>query len=274
MKQKILLLFTVLFSSTFFCQSNQETKLIGKWKVFNGEIENKKSKYTARAKEEWKRFYTIFPKKLTNKYIKKIVLISDGLDEKTGALGALTVENNKWELVLDTIDVNFKTKDTYRLHQSVYTLVHEFGHLLTLNKEQVVPSYKEFQEEGGPYLTEEGEAKKNSYINLFVKKFWTQKLLKRWDEIKETHKYDSKKMVDELFVFYQNNKDVFLTDYAAESPEEDIAESWTAFVLKDRVENPLTIAEEKINFFYQFSVLINYRKIIRKNTRKYLQQNL
>jgi hypothetical protein len=259
-----------LFVAFSFFHISSDDERIGVWTIKNGKFVSNNSKNDALAAHHWKMFYDIFPKTITKKYIKKLVLISDGLDEKTGALGALSVKNDQWQLVIDTIDVNFRSRDKRRLRESVYTLVHEFGHLLTLNNTQIRPTAKLTQEEGEPYLTHEGEAYKNSYLNRFVTLFWKGKLLEKWDVIKERHCFTEESCVEKLFGLYKENYADFVTGYAAESPEEDIVESWTYFVLKKKIKNPRTIAQKKINFFYQFPELVAYRKLIRYNTRFYL----
>ncbi|MFL0096375.1 hypothetical protein V3A08_01100, partial [Tenacibaculum maritimum] len=146
----------------------------------------------------------------------------------------------------------------------------EFGHLLTLNNTQIKPTLKLIQEEDDPYLTIEGEAFEGSYINKFVAEFWKGELLNQWNTIQNKYCFTEENCVRKLYGLYQENFTDFLTDYAAESPEEDIVESWTAFVLRDKIAKPKTIAQKKINFFYQFPKLIIYRDLIRRNTRKYL----
>ncbi|MGG8494827.1 hypothetical protein ACQY1Q_00280 [Tenacibaculum sp. TC6] len=264
-----LIVVTFFITFSIFHYSSDDEK-IGVWNIKNGKFIRNHSKNDDLAELHWKTFYDIFPKTITKKYIKKIVLISDGLDEKTGALAALSTRNDQWQLVIDTLDVNFRSKDRRRLKESVYTLVHEFGHLLTLNNTQIRPTNKISQEEGEPYLTLEGEAYKNSYLNKFVSLFWKGKLLEKWDVIKERHCFTEESCVEKLFGLYKENFADFVTDYAAESPEEDIVESWTYFVLKKKIKNPKTIAQKKINFFYEFPELVEYRKLIRYNTRYYL----
>ena len=258
----------IVFFSLFFHSSDDER--IGAWSIKNGRFVKNYSKNDALAAHHWKTFYNIFPKPIIKRYIKKLVLISDGLDEKTGALGSLNEKNDKWQLVIDTIDVNFRTKDKIRIRESIYTLVHEFGHLLTLNSTQIRPTNKISQEEGEPYLTIEGETYRNSYLNKFVSLFWKGKLLERWDVIKERHCFTEESCVEKLFGLYKENYSNFVTDYAAESPEEDIVESWTFFVLKKKIKNPKTIAQKKINFFYRFPELVEYRRNIRHNIGLYL----
>ena len=267
------LIFFIFYLSSVFNSKTEEVpteKDLGAWEVKNGILIESNQDKTNLAIYNWNVFYNIFPKRITQKYIKRLVLFSDGVDEKTGALGALNRKNTEWQLVIDVVDVDFKSNNRERVRQSIYTLIHEFGHLLTLNNTQIQPTQKEEQASDEPYLTIEGQALKNSYINLFVKRFWAGGLLNEWDHIQKKYCFvEQKSCLEKLYGLYQENYTDFLTDYAAESPEEDIVESWTAFVLHERIHNPETIAEQKINFFYQFPELIKFRKTIRKNINKY-----
>lgn len=266
MKLKIIVFFT--FLTTFY--QSVDSERIGAWKVENGIVLKNNSVNDKLAAYYWEEFNRIFPKDLIQKYIKRIVLMTDGLDEKTGALQRMNFKNDKWQLEIDVQDVNFKTKNKKRLHESVYTLVHEFGHLLTLNKTQIRPTTKPDQNEGELYLTHEGEAYKESYINRFVSLFWKGALLTRWDTIQREYCSTEANCVEELTYLYQSNRSEFITVYAAESPEEDIVESWTAFILRPKIRRPRTIAHKKINFFYKFPELVAYRKSIRKQIVQYL----
>jgi hypothetical protein len=237
------------------------------WEIKNGALVSIKNTDNKLAIEYWKHFKAMFPETITSKYIKKLVLNSDGLDGTMAALGPLNTKNTDWELVIDTLDINFSTHNKIVLYESVYSMIHEFGHLITLNNTQVKPVEKDYQEEGDPYLTEEGEAFKESYINLYVSEFWNGSLLEYWDKIKDKN-YNQTKLEKKLFKFYQKNKEHFITDYAAESPEEDIAESWTHFVLNSKLSKPNKITTNKINFFYNFSSLVDIRKEIKNNIYK------
>ena len=51
------------------------------------------------------------------------------------------------------------------------------------------------------------------------------------------------------------NKDSFVTTYATVNPFEDIAEFFSCFMLTPSNASPQTVAESKVNFFYQFPEL-------------------
>lgn len=84
----------------------------------------------------------------------------------------------------------------------------------------------------------------------------------RWDKI--DNKWSQRRRLRLLYRFYLKQQDSFVTDYAAESPEEDISESWTFFVLSDKP-RPNSVREKKVLFFYQFPELVKRRKVIRSN---------
>jgi len=184
-------------------------------------------------------------------------------DGKYNYLAAVTqAEKNpyKWELNVDFADSTQKTVLTY-------TLLHEFGHLLTLNRDQVevsVPIYHHpydenvFQQEVDAcpqYFPGEGCSNPDSYINQFFDRFWTD-FYSEWQVIDQEKNKDTKQnMLDD---FYNTYQDQFLTDYAPTNPAEDIAESWTFFILAPKPESN-SIANEKILFFYEYPELVALR---------------
>ena len=58
--------------------------------------------------------------------------------------------------------------------------------------------------------------------------------------------------------FYLRHQADFVTDYASTDPSEDIAESFTYFVLWDAPEGD-AVWEEKLNFFYRYPELVEFR---------------
>jgi hypothetical protein len=64
-----------------------------------------------------------------------------------------------------------------------------------------------------------------------------------------------------LHNFYKTYSDQFVTEYAATSPEEDIAEAWAFFILSPKPEQD-SIANEKVLFFYEYPELVQLRQEI------------
>ena len=81
-------------------------------------------------------------------------------------------------------------------------------------------------------------------------------------------------LIDELFLaeadadweawdaFSQRHADRFVTDYAASNPAEDLAETFTAFVLDPRPTGA-TIADEKLRFLWNDPGMVELRSRIR-----------
>lgn len=134
----------------------------------------------------------------------------------------------------------------------IATLLHEYGHMLTLRlADQTV-------NENCP----DGCFKDESYYSLYYYEFLTE-YEKEW----LTGGYERP---EDRMAFYEKHKDAFVSTYAAVNSYEDIAESFTRFILMPYNENPQSVPENKINFFYQFPELVEYRTFVLKtlNERK------
>ncbi|HVN14377.1 MAG TPA: hypothetical protein VMT73_01455 [Anaerolineales bacterium] len=189
-------------------------------------------------------------------------------DGPENLLAAVTqaYQPDEWALEVDIAD----SKDTYNL---TYTLVHEFGHLLTLNANQVTPSEAIFkhpkndsiyakEEAACPqYFPGEGCSKLNSYINEFYQGYWTS-IYDEWSAIDQEQ--DDDDYYKKLEAFYKKYRSQFVTDYAATSPEEDIAESWSFFILSPKPTGN-SIADQKVLFFYNYPELVQLRATILNN---------
>ena len=241
---------------------------IANWTVDNGKlgqaniIQSGKAENTIKnIAKTWEAINDILPKTWMHKYVKTLELLTDGKDETLAGVKSIDETNKTWAFALDPADLpkgDFKEDADF-----LQTLIHEFGHILTLNDSQVEPSDLKFQADETRYLTNEGLAKMDSYINQFVQQFWYKNdLLLEWDKIQRTK--NPNKRLDRLYDFYLTNKTKFHTDYAAESPEEDIAESWYFFVIADKPTGRLE-KDKKVLFFYQFDELIAMRNEIRSS---------
>ena len=198
----------------------------------------------------WAYFASLIPAD-EREQIVQFMVFTDGEDETLAYVEPLADDLKDWRLALDIAD----TKDVQDL---TMTLIHEYGHVLTLNSEQITAG----QASCSSYQNQEGCTQTQSYLSIFVDQFWGE-LMDEYLEIdsiqNDTAYYNA------LDDFYTKYPDQFVTDYAATNPEEDIAESWAHFVLNPRPDGD-TIAEEKILFFYDYPELVTLREEIVSRT--------
>ncbi len=196
-------------------------------------------------------------------------VITDGAGNILAIVEQTPHNPDKWILEIDIADM----ADTKNL---VFTLLHEFGHLLTLNASQVPPDLKVFRNPDSDliytqeasacpsYFPGEGCSLSGSYINTFYNRFWTG-LYEEWQSI-DSIENDNRRQ-DKLDAFFQKYKDQFVDDYAVTNVSEDLAETWAFFLLSPRPEAD-TIADQKLLFFYGYPELVQVRQQILENLCK------
>jgi hypothetical protein len=193
------------------------------------------------------------------------VILTDGRGNILGAVAQIS-RPGLWALEIDIAD----SRDARNL---TYTFLHEFGHLLTLNADQVPPSKaifnnpednQLFEREAAAcsqYFPGEGCSRASSYINVFFNQFWTD-IYDKWIEI--DREVDEQAYQRRLEDFYNEYQDRFVSDYAVTSPEEDIAETWSYFVLGPKPDGR-DIADQKVLSFYNYPELVRLRDNILGN---------
>lgn len=140
-----------------------------------------------------------------------------------------------------------------------FVLVHEFAHLLTLKASEVPPTTGE----AGctTYFTGEGCAVPGSVMDEFVERFWPQSQIDLIRNATEAGDWDA------LDDFYSDNHEDFVTDYAITNPAEDVADTFATFVTEDQPDNlgspDLTLAEQKVEFFWSIPEMVELRAEIR-----------
>jgi hypothetical protein len=127
------------------------------------------------------------------------------------------------------------------------TLIHEYGHRLTLNASQQMPVSGRPCEQAELY----GCLRPEAYLNLFYEAFWGD-IYAEWEQ---AHTDPSGVLMSR---FYENHRESFITWYASTNPVEDIAESWTYFILSPKPK-PTFEASRKVLFFYDFPELVELR---------------
>ncbi len=134
-----------------------------------------------------------------------------------------------------------------------YTIIHEFGHVLTLNDTQLDSS----QTSCATYNPGEGCAKPNAYINELYHKYWA--------DIWSAYEKANNEGEAALNNFYEANRDRFVTNYAATNPAEDIAEVFATYVTKRDIAAGNTIAEKKMLLMNNRKEIVDFRNHIRTN---------
>lgn len=145
----------------------------------------------------------------------------------------------RWLMQIDSNDLD---DDFYG------TLVHEYGHYLTLNQTQA--DYTEDYDIKN-YCEIGMVTKKDSLLNQFYQTFWKDYVLEEFPT-----KYS----------FYVRNQDSFVSDYAATNPAEDIAETFRVFVMEEKPTGD-KIRDKKVRFLYDWPGYPELRREIRKNLK-------
>ncbi len=197
---------------------------------------------------------------------------TDGLG---GSLGSISQGNDPdvWSLNLDIVDsADFPSLAT--------TVVHELGHLLSLNDSQVPVDqalldhpndgqvYAREAAACPTYFTRQGCSLPDSYLNRFFQSFWPA-VYDEWKAIDaET---DEQARDRELSRFYDEQPGQFVSRYAVTRPAEDLAESWLFFILAPRPAGK-GLAEQKIAFFYAYPELVSLRTEMLDHLCQYVDQ--
>jgi len=177
-------------------------------------------------------------------------LIYNGSVNNTNGLSVqINNDLSKWKLGLA---INNAKGDQQKL---IYTIVHEFGHILTLNNSHINSMIRE--NNCTNFYSYLGCSKSNSYINKFQNQFW----LGIWDSFLVAQDNGSLGIQN----FYNTYNNHFLTSNSAINPEEDIADVFATFVTRKNNSNENSITEQKIQFMYNYSELVSLRNYIRTN---------
>lgn len=154
-------------------------------------------------------------------------------------------------------------------------LIHEYGHVLTLNEEQVPfdnvlsteddesgedsEAIEEAKSECPTFYSNYGCMNEDSYLYHYYEAFWADKM-DDFDEIDWEAKDDYK----DFFFTYE---DEFFNSYQGTNPHEDIAEAFSFFVMlnSEEIEDNDDIKYQKLGFFYDYDELVDLRAAILEN---------
>ena len=157
------------------------------------------------------------------------------------------------------------------------TVAHELAHIITLAPDQVSWLELEDSDPATYYIYEyDLDTAPESYVNLFFGSFWADIYLEWSDFYYEygIQYYGEEQLYEEneqtLYVylddFYDKYAERFVTEYAAISPVEDVAETFMLFVLEDKPTGN-KVSDKKMRFIYEFPELIE----VRDHAQEYLE---
>ncbi len=190
--------------------------------------------------------------------VTEYVVATDGVDGTLASIGPIDAAARTWSLQVDPADAG--NEDDLE-----DTLVHEVGHLVTLGPDQVDGADGGFDtlvqalDACGREAVEEGCLRAGSYLDAFMRRFWSPERLSELEDALAIEDDDARDAA--LLDFYDRHEDEFVTDYAAVHPTEDIAESWATYVLYE-IDDGNELWKRKVRFFDAYPELVAARQEI------------
>jgi len=213
--------------------------------------------------EGWKLFTDLIPPQ-NRQMVAQYEVFTDGYSNTLAAVDQTTNDPSQWILEIDIADL--KDKDSL-----MFTMIHEYAHILTLNASQVTPDQQIVDDPTNldlqaskaaacpNYFTGTGCSYADSYIQAFYNRFWVD-INDEWKKI-DALQYGTDDLTpyyESLYNFYKAHQDQFVDDYATTHPDEDIAESFAYFVFSLKPTGN-SIRDQKVAFFYEYPELVKLR---------------
>lgn len=176
--------------------------------------------------------------------------IFDGKDELLGYVNPAKEDLSGWKFALDIRSAYPDTRTLSQEGDFIHTIIHEYGHVLALNDEQL----KARSLVCTTYNPGEGCARQDAYLLEFHDRFWEAII----DEAADNEESDRA-----LQRFYEKYEDHFVTDYAATNPVEDFAEVFAVFITSDSRPTGQLIKDQKVQFMYEYPELVALREHMR-----------
>jgi cysteine-rich repeat protein len=187
--------------------------------------------------EIWLMYDTLIPREWYGKYVTEFIIFSDGYGGTLAYVEQTRGNDDEWLTAFDINDI-FDNGEHIDREETIFTIIHEYAHILTLNRDQVDTN------RGGcdTYTIYEGCVNRDSYYYAFEDEFWSGG--------------------------GGGGRDDFVTNYASSDEAEDMAETFAAFVLWEKPGTPQNGADKKVLFFYRFPELVELRDQIRTGAQQ------
>lgn len=167
------------------------------------------------------------------------------------------------------ISIHFLEDNVFSIKEII---IHEFGHVLTLNNSQFILGVNECNTfkinipktgfvTGIPV---KACSKENSYINNFDKNYWKD-IKDEFNELRRLRKINDPTYFEKQSEFTIKYQDHFVSDYATTAFEEDIAEVFLYFIVRKKPNRGDKIKDKKVLSMYNSKELISVRNFINDN---------
>lgn len=180
----------------------------------------------------WQLFGKVAGRDDIKKWLVSFEVFNDANNDTAASVWASQVAPGKWHM-----NVNAAFTDDRK--DLIHTMVHEYGHIVTLNNSQV-----DGQVTGTCPVIQisEGCTVQGTVISQFYQSFWLD-----YDNPESQADYDQSR---------------FVSDYATTNLSEDVAESFSHFVLRPRPSGD-SIRDQKVQLFYNYPDMVDLRSRIR-----------
>lgn len=201
--------------------------------------------------EIFNRFLSLVPDQYDDYFHEFLVFDNDDIEFDAFVETIPPYEPHEWRLGLSESVINDVDSNSPEMSE---LLIHEFGHIVSY---ETIPGVADPRiDRCHEYFDRFGCPEQNTYLYAFYKQFWSRDDLDTAERIRTSRR--PFRLVEE---FYEDNRNDFVSEYAASSPEEDFAESFAQFVVTGRAGKD-DVAEDKIDFFFAYPDLVTLRKEI------------
>lgn len=200
----------------------------------------------------FERVFELLPSKYDNQ-IKKVLVFDGKKTEFDAFVETIPPKHESWLYAVNEEIIADEDSDS-----NTQLIVHELAHIVSY--QEIIGIPKSATAKCEAYFKLRGCPADNSYLRQFVNKFWSDSDLNKAQKFAESNNSSS-----DVSTHYKQNKDKFVTSYAATAPEEDFAESFM-FYVTGKKSGVNSEALSKINFFLEYQNLIEARAYIQSKS--------
>ncbi|MCB9812080.1 hypothetical protein H6778_00260 [Candidatus Nomurabacteria bacterium] len=216
--------------------------------------------------ELWQLFRTVAGEEFALKNVRELWLFESELSSLAAFVAPRWREAPSWVVAINVEDIDLRHEAD--LYYVMDTFTHETAHLHSLGEDEADLTYDPSR--CRTFFAEYVCLHRDAYLYDFITAFWDDDALAYASNTRAFDEYYEQQAFIEAY--YDQHPNSFVSTYAATNPLEDLAESFTVFVLASSVEGD-TIAHEKVNFFNEYPVLVKLRQEMRERQQAYIRKH-